>query len=153
MYFRADGLLYFSPVEIMRDWLDKLARAPLKPQQRLFIIREFLIPNLLHLSVLSRIRIGTLIKTDRLVRAFIRKHLNLPHDAINSFFHASIRDGGLGIQYFRLIIPGLRIKRLEAVRKCFSALALGSFVNDFLHIQLGRAMDTSLPGDLRHIGV
>lgn len=131
----------------VKEWLVKLAKAPLKPQQRLFILKEHLIPKLLHLSVLSRVRVGVLIKTDRLIRGFIRRHLDLPHDAINAFFHAPIIDGGFVISSLRLSIPCLRVKRLRAIAKCFSDLACGGFVNDFLHVHLGRAMDASLPGD------
>lgn len=145
VFFRADGLLFFSPVVQMSEWLCKLAKAPLKPQQRLYIIRQFLIPKLTHLAVLSRIQTGVLKKTDRVVRSFLRRHLDLPHDALNAFFHAAIRDGGLGVLSFRVSIPSMRVRRLEAVRKCFSGPALSGFIDTVLQQHLRRASSLSVP--------
>lgn len=146
--FRPDGLIFFSPVDQIKEWLSRLAKAPLKPQQRVFLLRVFLIPKLLHISVLSRIQVGVLLKADRLVRSFLRKHLDLPHDALNAFFHARINDGGLGIPSLRLLVPNLRIRRLEAVRKCLSFSSMAGFVNDFLHLHLKRATSSTLSGDV-----
>ncbi|KAG8175582.1 hypothetical protein JTE90_018875 [Oedothorax gibbosus] len=133
VYFRTDGLMFFSPVEQVKKWLVMLAKAPLKLQQRLFLLREHLLPKLLHLSVLSRIRIGVLNKVDRVVRAFLKKHLDLPHDTINAFFHAAFNDGGLAIPSFRANIPEMRLKRLNNVKLAFSSSAMAGFVNDVLH--------------------
>lgn len=118
----------------------------MKPQQRIFLLRNFILPKILHLTVLSRIRVGTLIKTDRMIRSFLRKHLNLPHDALNAFFHSDINDGGLGIISFRLAIPEMRRRRLEAIKKSFSSAAAGGFINDILHLHLQRTVGVSLPG-------
>ncbi|KAG8179198.1 hypothetical protein JTE90_004026 [Oedothorax gibbosus] len=146
VYFRTDGLMFFSPVEQIKEWLVLLAKAPLKPQQRLFLLREHLIPKLLHLSVLSRIRVGVLNKVDRVIRAFLRKHLDLPHDAVNAFFHADFNDGGLAIPSFRAIIPEMRLKRLNNVKLAFSSNALSGFVNEVLHTHIRNAMSIALPG-------
>ncbi|KAG8171544.1 hypothetical protein JTE90_020754 [Oedothorax gibbosus] len=91
----------------------------------------------MHVSVLSRIRIGVLEKTDRVVKAFLRKHLDLPHDALNAFFHASIGEGGLSVPSLRVSVPELRVKRLKAIRKSLSVSASDSFINDFLHKKFG----------------
>ncbi|KAG8177084.1 hypothetical protein JTE90_015736 [Oedothorax gibbosus] len=146
VYFRTDGLLFFSPICRIQEWLSKLARAPLKPQQRLLIIRDFLLPRILHLSVLSRVRIGVMTKTDRAVRGFVRKHLNLPHDAANAFIHGNISDGCLGIPALRVIVPELRLKRLNNIKKYFSDLATNSFPLDFLMCHIHRAINAAVPG-------
>ncbi|KAG8170643.1 hypothetical protein JTE90_011561 [Oedothorax gibbosus] len=146
VYFRTDGLMFFSPVEQVKRWLVMLAKAPLKPQQRLFLLREHLLPKLLHLSVLSRIRIGVLNKVDRVVRAFLKKHLDLPHDTINAFFHAAFNDGGLAIPSFRANIPEMRLKRLNNVKLAFSSSAMAGFVNNVLHNHIAKTMSIALPG-------
>ncbi|KAG0421088.1 hypothetical protein HPB47_003015 [Ixodes persulcatus] len=64
----------------LRELLESFTRAPLKPQQRLFILRGFLLPRLHHSLVLGLWGIGTLSKLDRMTRAAIRKWLALPHD-------------------------------------------------------------------------
>lgn len=101
----------------------------------------------MHLAVLSRINAGVLNKTDRHIRAFLRKHLNLPHDALNAFFHASIKDGGLGIPSLRTLVPTLRLNRLEAIRKSLSSLAGGGFVLELLHDHIRRSIELAVPGD------
>ncbi|KAG8174322.1 hypothetical protein JTE90_000999 [Oedothorax gibbosus] len=146
VFFRPDGLLSYDPVAQISDWLSRLASAPLKPQQRLFLLRHLILPKISHVSVLSRIRIGVLEKTDRVVRAFLRKHLDLPHDALNAFFHASIGEGGLGVPSLRVSVPELRVKRLKAIRKSLSVSASNSSINDFLHKHLERAIGVTISG-------
>ncbi|KAG8184458.1 hypothetical protein JTE90_002305 [Oedothorax gibbosus] len=146
VFFRSDGLLFYSPVAKIKDWLTKLSHVPLKPQQRLLIIREFPIPRILHHSVLSRVRIGVLTKADRAVRAFVRKHLNLPHDAANVFMHGDIADGCLGIPSLRVIVPEMRLKRLESIKRSLSDRASDSFSLNFLMSHIHRAIDAAVPG-------
>ncbi|CAN7982140.1 unnamed protein product, partial [Ixodes pacificus] len=80
----------------LRELLERVTRAPLKPQQRLFILRGFLLPRLHHRLVLGLWGIGTLSKLDRMTRAAIRKWLAPPHDTPVEYFHAPVSEGGLG---------------------------------------------------------
>jgi len=93
--------------------LDNLTRAPLKPQQRLKALRCFLVPRFYHGLVLGRANIGRLRALDLQVRAAVRRWLRLPHDTSVGFFHASVRDGGLGVPSFITTIPGLTIDRFK----------------------------------------
>lgn len=147
VYYRADGLLFYSSVRQIDEWLDKLAKAPLKPQQRVCLLRDYLLPKIMHLAVLSRINAGVLNKSDRRILAFLRKHLNIPHDALNAFFHASIKDGGLGIPSLRTLVPTLRLNRLEAIRKNLSSYAGSGFVSELLHDHIRRSIELAVPGD------
>lgn len=79
-----------------RELLERVTRAPLKQQQRLFILRGFLLPWLFHRLVLGPWGIGTLSKLDRMTRAAIRKWLALPHYTPVRYFHAPVSEGGLG---------------------------------------------------------
>ena len=45
-----------TPEELLTRGLNQLSRAPLKPQQRLFMLRVHLVPKLHHRLVLSRLR-------------------------------------------------------------------------------------------------
>uniref|UniRef100_A0ABD2WAI5 Uncharacterized protein n=1 Tax=Trichogramma kaykai TaxID=54128 RepID=A0ABD2WAI5_9HYME len=80
--------------------LTNIASAPLKPQQRLKILRCFLVPRFYHQLVLSRCYLQTLKSPDRQVRAAVRKWLWLPKDVPIGYFHARCLDGGLGIPSF-----------------------------------------------------
>lgn len=101
--------------------LGRLTSAPLKPQQRLKILRCFLIPRLYHGLVLGRATLGKLRALDRQVRDNIRMWLRFPHDTPTGFFHARVRDGGLGIPSFATTIPGLLYERLRKLKDSSSA--------------------------------
>lgn len=95
--------------------LERLTKAALTPQQRLFALRTVVLPRLYHQLVLGKVQIGSLRKVDMQVRRFVRKWLTLPNDFPNAFFHASISDGGLGIPSVRWKCPLLRLNKLQKV--------------------------------------
>lgn len=98
---------------ILQTGIERIKRAPLKPQQRLVLLRIFLIPRLNHQLILGEVTASTLESLDRIVRKAVRDWLRLPKDTPKPFFHASQRDGGLGILPFRKVVPVLRKKRLN----------------------------------------
>ena len=61
--------------ESLRTALDRLTRAPLKPQQRMYMLRCHLLPGLYHSLVLGEITAGSLEQLDRTVRAAVRRWL------------------------------------------------------------------------------
>lgn len=99
----------------MTKELEKITRAPLKPQQRLKILRCFLIPRWYHRLVLGGCYMKVLKALDRQIRASIRKWLVLPKDIPVSYFHTQCSDGGLGIPSLETTIPGLIYERMEAL--------------------------------------
>lgn len=96
----------------LKIYLDRLTRAPLRPQQRIKILRCFLIPRLYHTLVLGRSTLGRLRAMDVSTRTAIRRWLRLPKDVPTAFFHTSTTDGGLGIPSLVTTIPGLLLDRL-----------------------------------------
>ena len=64
--------------ERLEQALVNLTNAPLKPQQRIFMLLNNLLPSLNHLLVLGVSYKQTWIKLDYLVRRFVRKWLHLP---------------------------------------------------------------------------
>lgn len=96
--------------------LKRLTRAPLKPQQRLKILRCFLVTRFYHLLVLSGCTLKVLRQLDLQVRAAVRRWLRLPKDVPVAYFHAHCRDGGLGIPSFLTTIPGLVRDRLKYMK-------------------------------------
>lgn len=101
-----------SHADLLRVGLERLTRAPLKPQQRMFLLRCHLLPKLYHGLVLGEITAGSLEQLDRSVRAAVRKFLCLPHDTPTAFFHASAKDGGLEVPRLRYTIPPMKAKRM-----------------------------------------
>lgn len=108
--------------------LEQVRRAPLKLQQRLEILRTFIIPRYTHRLVLGRVTHGALRKMDRQVRAAVRCWLAFPGDVPMAFFHAPIRSGGLGVTLFESAIPELALRRLQSLRT--SGRGVASMVAD-----------------------
>ena len=81
----------------MKEKLAQLNRAPLKPQQRLWILKTKVIPSLHHQLVLADTSRGFLKFIDLTIRASVRRWTKLPKDTPISAYHATVKDGGLGI--------------------------------------------------------
>ncbi|RXG57087.1 Retrovirus-related Pol polyprotein from type-2 retrotransposable element R2DM, partial [Armadillidium vulgare] len=111
------GMLKQGFATVHANFARKLMRVkngPLRPQQKLWIVREKLIPSLWHELVFAfGITAGQLEKLDRTSRDFIRQMLHLPKDVSLGFFHSSIKEGGMGIPRISTRVPVLRSKRLD----------------------------------------
>lgn len=102
----------------LADWLSKLERAPLKPAQKLELLRSFLIPKLFHGFQVPTILAKTLRAADRLIKRSAKKMAHLNIHTGDQFFHAKIRDGGLGFPCLRQLIPVIMRGRMERLRDC-----------------------------------
>jgi Reverse transcriptase (RNA-dependent DNA polymerase) len=114
--FSPEGKVKYKPQDDLFPKLVKITKAPLKPQQRLHVLRTVLIPQMYHQLTLGRVMLGCLNKADRSIRAAVRKWLNLPTDVPNSFIHTPIEMGGLGIPAIRWNAPLIRLNRLKRLR-------------------------------------
>ena len=73
-------------------YLHYLQSGPFKPQQKLFMLREYLISKLYYQRILGRITIGFLKQLDLKIR---QSFLDLQHFTPDSFFYTSVVDGTL----------------------------------------------------------
>jgi hypothetical protein len=106
---------------VKSSYLTRLARldtCSLKPQDRLYALRTFLMPSVYHTATLAtRLRpSGWLTAMDLATRRFVRKWLHLPKDTPDSYLYASAKDGGLGIKCLALECGRLRLERLESLQ-------------------------------------
>ena len=97
--------------------LRRLRRAPLKPQQKLSLIRSYLIPRLFHGLVLGKTDIKCLQKFDLAIRRAVLCTLKLPVDFPKSAMAAALKDGGLGIPCLVSDIPATAICRYANLKK------------------------------------
>lgn len=116
--------------------LMKLDKAPLKPQQRLKLLRIAIIPRYLHTLVLGRINKTKLKAFDVEIRKFIRKWLYLPHDSPLAYFYADIGSGGLGIPFLEHQVPLIRKNRLTKFISKDNNIAMALKQSDFVKRQL-----------------
>lgn len=83
--------------EMLKNWLERLKTSPLKPQQRMFLLRVYLVPRLYHQLVLGEISGILLESIDMIIRKSVREWLRLPKDTPVGFYHARTGDGGMAI--------------------------------------------------------
>ena len=93
--------------------LDRVKRSPLKPYQKLELLRNNVIPNFLHEMVLGRVTKGLLITYDKKIKGFVGGVLDLPHDIPISFYYSKVKEGGLGLPSLEFSIPRSLFRRIE----------------------------------------
>ena len=96
--------------------LDRVSKSKLYPQQKMEILRQNILPGLLHQLTLGGVNLSVLRALDVTVRIAVRKWLHLPHDTPIGYLHANVKDGGLGIPALALTVPALAWKRIRKVR-------------------------------------
>ena len=84
--------------------LNNLGKAPLKPQQHMYILWRHVISAMYHQLVLTDCTKKLLVFLDIKIRGAVR-WLRLPKDTSNFFIHAPITEGGLGIAVLKNAIP------------------------------------------------
>ncbi|KAF8563781.1 hypothetical protein P879_11947 [Paragonimus westermani] len=105
LQFNWKGCLPVKSTVKAEEMLESLTRAPLKPHQRLEVLKSFLIPKLKFELVLGNAHRNTLRKLDRLIRNRLRGWLRLPKDTTLAFLHTKIDGHGLGISCLETVIP------------------------------------------------
>jgi Reverse transcriptase (RNA-dependent DNA polymerase) len=98
--------------EELKTRLDRLNKSSLRPQEKMFGLREVVIPGMIHSLVLSEATKGLLRRLDTQIREAVRSWLHLPRDTPLGFLHARAVDGGLGVPSLTARIPRLRSERL-----------------------------------------
>jgi hypothetical protein len=128
--------------------LQNITRAPLKPYQRMLILRNFLLPKYLHELVLAPVGDGWLRWLDTTLRANVRQWLKLPKDTPVAFFHARTGDGGLAVPSLRYSVPVMRRRRLEAVQSATDPLSAALVASPFFKKELSDLSSKTLGGRL-----
>lgn len=119
--------------------LQRLRKTCLKPQQKLEILRTFLVPRFIYKISNSSPRSGFLIKLDKTIRSWLKTMLRLPKDTPNSFFYAPVREGGLGILSFRASCPAMIFRRYSALGDSTSSFAKAAHSSETIQMKLRSA--------------
>lgn len=97
----------------LAEQLARVRHAPLKPYQKLEIIRVYLLPRLYYTLQSPSTTRKTLIRTNKIVRAAVKTILHLPAHTTNSFIYCDLGGRGLGIPCFAARMPDILFKRLH----------------------------------------
>ena len=111
-YFTGCGL--HSAPELLQEWLQRVKKASLKPQEKLYVIRVHLIPKLIHALSMGTLLRKDLSAMDKMIRHSLRGKsgmLHLPKTIPVAFFYAPVKDGGLGLMRLRHSIPSIVLHR------------------------------------------
>lgn len=124
--------------------LSRIMNAPVKPQQKCLLLRNYFLTKYQHQMVLGRVTTHVLETLDRLVRTQVKAWLHLRPDVPNAYIHA--RHGGLSIPCLSLDIPRMRLERMESFIKkdCHIAAA---FVRTHYYV-MARHEDVTLLEDV-----
>ncbi|KAL7647280.1 UNVERIFIED_CONTAM: hypothetical protein RMT77_002538 [Armadillidium vulgare] len=125
--FGLQGPTKWAGARLVED-LRRLSAAYLKPQQKIMLLRAYLIPSSYYHLLLQRVSLGALRGMDRAVRASVRKILHLPGDTPVPMFLHHPGDGRLGDPELEVVLPKLREKlrlRLEARGGIWEVVARG----------------------------
>lgn len=101
--FMTQGPKKWNPGQY-RDKLSKLSKAPLKPQQKLFLLKNFLVPKFVYQLKHEKVSNGILRSMDKMSRTAIRKFLHLPKDCPTPMLYEHPSVGGLGVPELESVI-------------------------------------------------
>lgn len=107
------GILRPDLRNILDGYFRKVLLSPTKPQQKLWILKQFILPRLSFALPFIKHNFKAIESLDIDLRRFVRKVLHLPRDSPNSHIHASVRDGGLGVSDFRYRALVLRRNKIK----------------------------------------
>lgn len=108
----------------LASWLTRLDRAPLKPDQKACIIKQFIVPKILYGLQNAKVTSKILRESDRLIKFRFKKYLHLSSHTLDQYLYASIKDGGLGLTHLRYVIPNLMLSRINNLKDSFGDVAL-----------------------------
>ena len=101
----------------LSQWLSRLTKSPLKPQQRMHALRVHVIPALYHVLSLGDTTKAKLEAMDRQILASVRKWLHMPKDCPNAYIWADVNSGGLGVPRVWTKVAVLKRERWNALGK------------------------------------
>ncbi|CAF1318595.1 unnamed protein product [Adineta steineri] len=97
-------------VSELKSPLTSLAKAPLKPQQKVVILRTYLISRFIFAFTHTECYPKLMRQQDRLIRRWLKETLKLPPSVCSDFFYLPVKEGGLGIRKLYDIIGIAKIR-------------------------------------------
>ena len=97
--------------------LDKIKSISLKPQQKIDLLRSYVIPRFIY-QLINLENYPTFLKQiDLLIRRTIRSILHLPISLSNEFFYLPVREGGLQMPVMRDIVGLAKVRIYKKIMK------------------------------------
>jgi hypothetical protein len=127
-------------------WLQNIKKAPLKPDQKLTLLKQFVIPRLLYGLQNPNVITRTLRDGDRLICKAVKGLYHLNAHTAHALIHACVRNGGLGVLELRRAIPRIFLGRLSTLvekvgDRVLSSVLQGDRVRSLMNRLSGMAGD------------
>jgi hypothetical protein len=112
MMFTSEGIHSNDRAAQLKKYMERIGKSPTKPQQKIYIMQNHVIPKLMYELVLRRSSRKELEQLDNIVRNYMRGWLKLTKDVPWAYFHTPASMGGLSSSSFRCAVPWTRHERL-----------------------------------------
>ena len=99
----------------LHQWIQSIDEAPLKPSQKVVILKDFAVPRFMYHVDHAEVNITCLAKADGLVREATKAWLRLPKSTCDSLLYSRCSDGGLGMLRLARIVPSIQARRIQRV--------------------------------------
>ncbi|KAF4803297.1 hypothetical protein TURU_017292 [Turdus rufiventris] len=94
--------------EKLEKWLHRIGTTPLKPLQKVEILRTYTIPRIIYLSDHTEVRSGSLDSLDLKIRSAVKEWLHLPTCTCDAIIYSRHQDSGLGIIRLSALVPSIQ---------------------------------------------
>lgn len=109
--------------------LNNLQKAPLKPQQKLTLLKKFFLPKILHSLQYPGITKKTLNIIDHNIRRVVKYFLHIPSRTSSHFLYARTKDSGLGIFSMKERVPLILYNRIKKLKNCNDPLSYSTLTS------------------------
>lgn len=92
------GLIEGFEIDTIQGVIDRVKALPIKPMQKLTLLRTYLLPRYTYGLVMRPPSKETLKNIDTLIRSGVKKILHLHETTNNVFMYTPLKEGGLGLQ-------------------------------------------------------
>lgn len=106
------GILKPPLRETIKDMTDKISKAPLKPSQKVELLRTYAIPRVVYVADHGSASQTALDECDRDIRTQVKRWLHLEPFTADGLLYSRCVDGGLGIMRLAAQIPAIQLRRL-----------------------------------------
>ena len=115
LQFGSEGFKWQPAQGVLEKGLHEITTAPLKAGQRLYVLKNHLIPKLMHVLVLAMAPRQFLVNMDRLVRASVTSWVGIPTHSALGPIHGGIAVGGPSVPRLAKVVPLLQRDRLQSL--------------------------------------
>ncbi|KAK7881343.1 hypothetical protein WMY93_029752 [Mugilogobius chulae] len=109
------GVTTDDPMGQLNELLEKVGAAHLKPTQKLFMLKQYILPRFIYSCDHGDVKATKLQEMDRLTRVVFKKWFHLENHVADGLFYTHWRDGGLNIAKLSKLVPRIQFKRCLAL--------------------------------------